>query len=348
MKLSEPEVEARLRRTMQVIATTPLDDADSIWVLAPAHHRSRRALTAALAAAAVVAGVVAVDVAHRQPPAQPVGTVAASPGGAKSLADYLPTSDEATLLFRAEQRLLADCMRAAGQPFAEAGPDSGTLDPEWSRLGRTDAGRADSLGYGVPDGPGGANAAQAGLKTAPERDRWSQAFNGEPASGNPAGPSVPLFNPVTGAEVGSQTAGGCFGQAERTLYGDQSRHTSLASWVDNDVRGGVERRAAADPRLAAGIGAWSACMKALGYDYAEPTAPVQEFGTTPDEPAGREREVAKADVGCKEKVGLVETYRGLKTEYGREAASTYDTQLAEYRGIVDQAVRKANEILGAR
>jgi hypothetical protein len=346
MKLSEPEVEARLRRTMQVIATTPLDDADLILIQDPAQHRSRGALAAVLTAAAVAAGVVAV--AHRETPAEPVGTMAAQPDGARSLVDYLPTSEEAALLFRAEQRLLADCMRAAGQPFTEAAADAGTLDPEWSRLGRTDAGRAGTLGYGVPAGPGGANAAQAGLKTAQERDRWSQAFSGEPAAGNPQATSVPLVNPVTGAEVGSQAAGGCFGQAERDLYGDQARHTSLASWVDNDVRGSVERQAAADPRLAAGIGAWSACMRALGYEYAEPTAAVQEFGTTPDEPGSREREVAKADVGCKEKAGLVETYRGLKAEYGRDAASTYQAQLAEYRGIVDQAVRKANEILGSR
>lgn len=342
MKLSEPEVEARLRRAMQVIVTTPLDDAVSIG--GPVHHRSRQVL-AGLTAAAMVGGLA--FIAQSDSPGQPVGTTAAQPAGPKTLADYLPSSEESALLFRAEQHLLADCMRAAGQPFAEAAADVGALDPEWSRLGRTDATRADTLGYGVPNGPGGANAAQTGLKTARERDQWSQAFHGEPASGNPPGPSVPLVDPVTGAEVGAQTSGGCVGQAERALYGDQSRHTSLAGWAGNQVSGDVERKAAADPRLAAGIQAWSACMKALGFQYAEPLAAMQEFGATPDEPSAREREVANADVGCKDKVDLVGTYRSLKAEYGRDAAATYEKQLAEYRSIVDQAVRKAHEVVGA-
>ncbi|HVF74441.1 MAG TPA: hypothetical protein VM938_05285 [Acidimicrobiales bacterium] len=340
MKLSEHEVEARLRRTFEVMADTPLDDATVMQL--PARRAPRAALAVALAAAALVAGVVAVQVR----PSKPVSTVADSPAGQEDLASFLLTDEESALLFRAEQRLVHDCMKAAGHRYDETDVSAGGLDPEWSRLGRTDARRADELGYATPAGPGGANAAQKELQTASQRDRWSQAYDGQPHSGGPAGDGVPLTNPVTGEQTGAQTSGGCFGQSQRTLYGDQARHTSLASWIGNEVRSAVERDAVADPRFDAGIKAWSSCMTAKGYAYTDPFGPVQEFASdATTAKSERERAVARDDVACKDAVGLVRIYQDLKAEHGRAVVAEYEQLLAEYRAIVDRALAKARTVV---
>lgn len=341
MKLSEQDVEARLRRAFDVIVTTPLDDA--VLAEAPVRRGSRLALGVALAAAAAVAGLVAVELR----PSRPVSTVADRPAGQQGVADYMLTEDESALLFRAEQRLIADCMKAAGQPYVEVEPTSGGLDPEWSRLGRTDARRADEIGYATPAGPGGANPVHKQLQTAAERDGWSQAYDGQPHRGGPAGEGVPLTHPVTGESTGSQTSGGCFGQAQRALYRDQARHTSLASWIGNDVRGAIDAAAVADPRFAAGIKAWSSCMKAKGYDYDDPFGPVHEFaGDATTARSAREQAVARDDVACKDTVGLVRIYQDLKAEHGKAQTARYQQYLAEYRAIVDRALATARGVLG--
>jgi hypothetical protein len=343
VKLSDQQVEARLRRAFDVIVTTPLDD--TVVAEVPVRRASRITLAVALAAAAAVAALVAVQAR----PSTPVSTVADRPGGQEGVDGYMLTEDESALLFRAEQRLVHDCMKAAGQPYVEVDPSQSGLDREWNRLGRTDARRADELGYATPAGPGGANPAQEQLQTAEQRDGWSQAFDGQPHEGGPAGDGVPITHPVTGEQAGSQTSGGCFGQSQRALYGDQARHTSLASWIGNDVRGAIERAAVADDRFAAGIKAWSSCMKAKGYDYKDPFGPVQEFASdATTAKSAREQAVARDDVACKDAVGLVRTYQDLKAEHGEAQAARYGQYLAEYRAIVDRALATARTVLGTR
>ncbi|HEX2039469.1 MAG TPA: hypothetical protein VHF47_07020 [Acidimicrobiales bacterium] len=343
MKLSEQEVEDRLRRTLTTIAGTPLDEPMAEGT--PSPRRRPLAVLAVAAAVTLVVGV-AVGLVDRD---ERVSTVADGGDPDRTFLDYVLTAEEGDLLFRAEQRLLRECMEAAGRPYVEVSPEGDGLDEDWNRLGRTDARMAHRLGYVLPEGPGGRHPVFDTLRTEEERDAWSRALTGEPSSGSGGmtGPSVPVVHPVTGEENGRQSAGGCFGEMNRELYGDQSRYISLSSWVVNDVRNAVEGASVADRRFEEAVGSWSSCMKDRGYDYDEPFEPVHEFNEGDDggRPTARELAVAAADVECKDVTGLVATYRKLLAEHGREPVARHGALLAEYRSIVDRALAEARMLL---
>jgi hypothetical protein len=343
VKQSDGDLEARLRRTLATIAETPLDET----VPSAADPRRRLPFLAVAAAVAALLGMAALALVDR---GDRVTMVADGGGGQPAeIGVYLLTRQESQTLFRAEQRLLLACMQTAGQPYAEVSPEPEGLEDDWNRLGRTDAQRAERIGYVLAEGMGGRHPVVDTLRTAEERDAWSRALTGEPYSspGGPTGPSVPMVNPVTGEENGRQSAGGCFGEVQRELYGDQSRHISLSSWVTNEVRGAVERGAVEDERFRQAIGSWSSCMKDRGHDYDDPFGPVNEFNEGPKagRPTSRELSVAQADVECKEVSGLVHVYRKLLAEHGREPVVQHGALLVEYRAIVDRALAKARVVL---
>ena len=332
MKLSEQDIEARLRRVLAAVAEVQLDEP-----LPTATPARRRRAVALAAAAVVIVSVVGLGLARRDE-----GVTTLADGEAASFHAYLVDDDDAALLFRAEQRLLHRCMTAAGQPYTEVPPIEDALDLYWNRLGRTDALRAERLGYKVPATGGGANPAHEELATASARDDWSAAFEGKRSEVGPGDPEVPIVDPVTGERIGGQTSGGCFGQVQRTLYGDQSRYTSLAQWVLNDVRRAIEEKVEEDPRLHDRIRRWSSCMRERGHDYDHPLDPVHEFGVD-GQPSEREPAVAHADVQCKDATELVATYRLLAVEHGRAIVAEHGPLLEEYRRMVDRALDIARQ-----
>ena len=342
MKLTDEEVEARVRRTLAAVADLPLDGVVDGRPKSNA-RRVAAALTVAVAVAAAVAGLSANALVDRDPRE----TVAAGTGeDAPTLADYRATPDEVDLLFRADQRVMRLCMEQAGQPYGEVEPDrSGDLDPHWNRLGRTDRARADRFGYVVAAGPGGAHPTHEGLHGR-DREGWERAFWGS-GGGDMTGPSVPIIDPVTGQESGRQAAGGCFGEVQRDLYVDQSRHSSLESFITNELRGRVENDAIRDRRFRDAIAGWASCMRSRGYDFDEPFDAINRYGVdpAPGRPTAEERATALADVGCKESTSAVHVYEKLLDEHGRSVVAEHGELLREYRSILDRAVARAKEIL---
>lgn len=187
------------------------------------------------------------------------------------------------------------------------------------------------------------------LATQQQRDAWSRALTGEPyaAAARPTGPVVPIIDPVTSEEDGTQPAGGCFGEVQRTLYVDQSRHSSLHSWFVNQVRNEVGSKVVEDARFTSAIRSWASCMKDAGYDYDDPFGPVNEFNAPPpvQRPTERERAVARADVECKDVTGLVRVYGELEAEYGENVVVEHRQLLEEYRQFVDRALATAHTVL---
>lgn len=340
MKLTDKEIEARLRRTLAAVADAPLDDADEL----SARRGFPRRAAVALAIAASVATLSAIAFVDRGPRE----TIAAGTGEeGPTLADYRATPDEVDLLFRADQRAMRLCMERAGQPYAEVESDrSGDLDPHWNRLGRTNRDRADRLGYVAGPGAGGAHPSQKGLHGR-DLEGWERAFWGEDR-GDMTGPSVPVFDPVSGKETGRQAAGGCFGEVQRDLYVDQSRHTSLESFITNELGGRVEHDAIGDRRFRDAISGWASCMKEKGHDFDGPFDPINRHGVdpAPGRPTRDERATALADVACKESTSAVRIYEDLLAEHGRVVAAEHGRLLREYRAILDRALSRAKEVLG--
>lgn len=284
-------------------------------------------------------------------------TVSDTAAEGRAVEDYELSEEEAGLLYRAEQHLVALCMREAGQPYEEMEPPQRKpLEEHWSWLGRTDRALAGEHGYVVlaTHEPGGINPPRSRLRSDAERDAWSRAFNGEPWSST-GGPTGLRFASSTrglatrAATSGRQAAGGCFGQMSRELYGDQSRHTSLSTFVSNTLRAEVDRRVQADPRLQRAERAWSSCMRDRGHDFEDPLDPVQQFqhqDTGVPRPTDRERAVAVDDVRCKEESGLVRAYGEVKTQHSRAVAAENTQYLSVYRTMVDRATQRARAVVG--
>jgi hypothetical protein len=115
----------------------------------------------------------------------------------------------------------------------------------------------------------------------------------------------------------------CLEHANATLQGSDEPADEKLPW---DLKHGAEAEAAADPRVQAAMGEWSACMSSEGHDYARPTEPwagpnnpwsFPDCEGSDDPDCGGERppisqleiDVATADLACKAEVGLVGLYR---------------------------------------
>lgn len=343
MPVTDEQVEDRLRRTFAAVATA--EPGPVPWEVARGRRSvGRMGLVAAAAAVMAITSAVVV-VQRRDGTSVTTSPPAAGPGEGRALDSYRPSQDEADLLFRAEQRLLATCMRAKGQPFEEIPPlRDDDLDRYWSRLGRTDAARARQLGYlaTARPGPGGTAGPYPGTLPEAAKQAWSEAFDGGRDGGE-----VPVIDPRTGETTGGQSAGGCLGEMNRALYGDQARHTSLAMFVANVAAGEVDAAVQAEPRLAAAIESWSRCMGDHGHDYAHPFDPVNAFNS-PDkgtrDPSEAEQATAVVDVECKEVSGLLATYRDIEAAHSRAVAARYAPYLTEYREMVDAALDRARRL----
>ncbi|MET8831724.1 hypothetical protein ABZX40_38315 [Streptomyces sp. NPDC004610] len=104
----------------------------------------------------------------------------------------------------------------------------------------------------------------------------------------------------------NRATGGCWGEAHAQLQrgltsGDMSLLAQYSSQAFDEAR-----RA---PEVVTTIGAWSACMTLVGFDYADPLLAFSDpaWKESPG-PSDRERAVAEADLECKKKTDLVEVW----------------------------------------
>jgi hypothetical protein len=221
---------------------------------------------------------------------------------------YRLESDERLYRVRlAEAGLIDACMRARGVSWNP--PEISRVDatPEFRRYGVLHVEVAEAFGYREPIDP--------------VRERRNRYVEGLTASQREA-------------YAGEDSMGGCLAQAQVRLGQNVSEGTGmlLTSLGQQSLNASAKL-----PDVKAVKAEWSACMRERGYDYPEPfaaaTDPAWDFGAP--EPSAREREVAVADVRCKAKVGLAETWA--------EAEATVQERLIEANGPALEKIRQAND-----
>ncbi|MFE6866090.1 hypothetical protein ACFVFS_06005 [Kitasatospora sp. NPDC057692] len=122
--------------------------------------------------------------------------------------------------------------------------------------------------------------------------------------------------------------GGCLGESKEKLGGGDAQ---LARDIDATAR----EKSKTDDRVLAVFRTWSECMKAEGYDYADPIRVLDDPRWASAAPTDVERATAVADVGCKAQANVVGVW------FTVEAA--YETQLIEQNAPALAQVRKDNE-----
>lgn len=253
---------------------------------------------------------------------------------------YLFTDRQVARLFRARAVLTASCMQRFGHPWpvpTEPAPDTGTLNPANTahRYGITDPRLAARHGYHAAPG------------TTPSRSK-------EKTPGPTPGPEEMLV--LTGLhEDGARAAedahgrpipaGGCQGEATKTLSGDSQKIGNRE--LVGTINIGSYRDSQKDPRVMRVFRAWSQCMKQYGYTYADPTqAPGKAAEFTGPKATKAEIAVAGKDVECKRRTNVIGIWSSVDAAYQRRAMNENAPELAAIKRDIRTQVTNADEVLG--
>ena len=100
-----------------------------------------------------------------------------------------------------------------------------------------------------------------------------------------------------------------------------------------------------DSRVRAVFGAWSRCMRDLGFSYPDPMAANNDSAFATEEPTEDEMRVAVADVRCKRTVGVVEVWSAVESAYQRRAIDAHHDQLELIRQAIQVRLANAHAVL---
>lgn len=249
------------------------------------------------------------------PPAGSPGTSPAADGPVLPLDRYLLTPAEDARLNRAHRLLIERCTRRFGlaMPAVAASPPP-PGGPNARRYGINDPATARLLGYRVRAGQPPAD------RRSPDPTRSADLTLEAVLGGRGA-------STVNGRRV---PPGGCFGEARRRLSGGVAEPADmfLAQRLNQDSFGAARGH----PRVRAVVEAWSACMRAAGFRYADPLRPPADplFRAAVTE---RETRTATADVACKRRTGLVAVWSAVEANLQRSYIATHRARLEEIRRV---------------
>ena len=336
------------------------------------HSRSGRStlIVAAVLAAATTACTSAGPRAHPPPPAESLTRVAPEMGKTEPsqqnsgipqslrirpgpLDAYVMTSRDRAVLSYAEEILTARCMRERGFDYPVPRLDAVVeyVRADWdlsnSRwFGIVDVGQASEYGYGDPP-------VTPSLRYRPATQEEQRALTGDVMA--PPGSSTPssLGPAPTSTPSAPVRPAGCIDVARAELSGADAQQVLVAPLADT-LKVQATFRAQAKPRYFHVLEDWGACMRQKGYEITNPAKPGLSpafrsaiTSRAPGEPAPKaEVALALADIGCKEKVNLVQRLMALINEESATLAESNAVALDEQQDLIEKALKDASRLLG--
>ncbi len=239
---------------------------------------------------------------------------------------------EQDALTAADDLLTQRCMTAAGFSYPLASqPGGGAANVQFlenSGYGIADLTQAEEFGYkqpAQPNGPGGFAL---------------PAFVGEQNKHGPAWTSA-LLGFVPGARANAPPREGCLQAANLGLYG------KLSGDPNPDPVPGIAIQSAqwtqSDPHVLAVQRAWSACMARSGLTYKTPQQIANR--SWPSTPTPAEIAAAVADVRCKLRTNLVNTWLTVEAAYQQALISQNAASLARLQSNFGALLRRAEQLL---
>ncbi|WP_405899434.1 hypothetical protein OG242_19855 [Streptomyces sp. NBC_00727] len=266
-------------------------------------------------------------------PGEPTGTKPADLDIAASLplAKYSVTVEEKAVLNKAESKVRNSCLQDFGEPPM---PSPGVAPPNDRdtggnrRYGLLDPVSAQRYGYQLPPGT---TAGPAGLPQ--PSPRQAALLSGVAADGEKLtayrGRPVPL--------------GGCSADARRRIYAEHQANAGREAAQSIDMES--YKSSLKDPGVVASFAAWSRCMHSRGFTYASPLAVTDDPQFADAEADAEERAVATADVECKQRVGLTETWLAAESTVQRKMIEGKKTELASLLASRQKMLADAAAIL---
>ncbi|WP_328920509.1 hypothetical protein OG911_23205 [Streptomyces sp. NBC_00208] len=255
---------------------------------------------------------------------------------------YRLSGADRTVLYAAEQKLVASCMRTYDVGYRA--PDTGNARPApEAPYGVTDPRWARDYGYRLPPGLLGgrpASAAQPDLSTV---SLITGGISYDPDGHVLRNEDQQRLTTYKGKPV---PPGGCLGQARRTLAGNDGNRDLTR--VGSQIYGTAYAKSKQDRRVTAVIAAWSACMKKQGFDYTSPLDPANDPGFPKAPPAdAREKRTAVADVACKKKTGLVDVWHRAESAVERSLMTNRTAELAAAKADRDTRLKNARRVISS-
>ncbi|MFJ5777718.1 hypothetical protein [Streptomyces sp. NPDC093094] len=237
---------------------------------------------------------------------------------------YQVSDEDFSTVSRALGVLTDRCMRKQGFRYDEQAPEG---------VATTDLGHERRYGITVPEK---ARAYGYHLDGAPVRQVT------EPP--RPKGYQRALMG--TGKPVGDtgRFDDGCAGRAHQDLEaGIDMDAVDLPQWYKRDSF----QRSLKDPRVTRAFAAWSGCMAESGHRYRTPLDPLADRRVLGEKVTAHERTVAVADIACKQRTGLVDTWRDAEAALQRSLIGRHRAELDSARAEAARLITRADRIVGA-
>ncbi|MCX4801893.1 hypothetical protein OG594_09575 [Streptomyces sp. NBC_01214] len=216
------------------------------------------------------------------------------------LDEYLLTTVDAGALARGRDSLMQRCLSKLGAPYTPKALGSTDIETNERRYGLADAELAKQHGYHVPD-----------MK--------------KPAEDYPSSIMPLVRGEVTTHNGAPVPEGGCIGEARRELH-----EVELQDALNLPHKLNMEsyKKSQKAPAVVKATEEWSNCMKESGHAYPDPLAAINDKEFSAETPGTREKEVALADVLCKQKVNLIGAWSDAESEYQRFLIESNSAALA--------------------
>ena len=245
---------------------------------------------------------------------------------------------EQDALSESQTLLVQRCMTARGFTYPAPGSPSNGFQAlqgvEDDPFGLVSMARAETYGYATPKGSG----AQQG-----------PAFIGFVGGGIFSGAlsqhgiayTMALFGYGPGGGGGPAHTG-CFEQATSEVYGRLAGNPNPDPVLP--IAAQASQWAQTDPRVLAVERAWSRCMAQHGYAYHTPQQAQQH--NWPSTPSTAEVATAVADVSCKTRTDLPNTWLTVEAAYQSALVAQNLTALSQLQANFSSLLRRAEALLG--
>lgn len=248
---------------------------------------------------------------------------------------YSLSRDESSVVGQATEALVTTCFEGYGFAARDARPlplfgAQAATDPHSRRYFVADAAVAAAHGYHAPPAHDVRREFYESHTAAELHVLGGQDLSGGSAT-TYAGQKVP--------------AGGCLGQAAAAIERHDRKAAVAGEQLVSAIQAEAWHRALVDPRMVDGFAAWASCMATAGYPYADPIQANDDARWHGADVTPVEIATARADVGCKQEVGLVGLWSSVETEMQHDVIAEHRGKLDAYRGVLDAQVDRAESVL---
>jgi hypothetical protein len=253
-------------------------------------------------------------------------------------------------LFERREQLVSDCMRGRGFGYPKAVfiPLPGELARNERRWGPIDATAVRSDGYHPSAAiratgqsskvEGRKQKAALAAYSGARLQSYSLALTGIPAQATRP-PDETKAKLSDGTVVKFSTAylpGSCQEEADKTLYAGLPESVPAIKAVRqlvDEMAQSADAKAMADKAFTSVVASWSRCFTESGYDAADPLVAMEKYAAPGDSPTADERRAATADVACKARSRLWETWQSVLDRHWRAEAAKHGEVVLAYREV---------------